>query len=105
VVVGGAALGGGGLLAVATAAVCADVAAVEPFRFEAVTITRKVLPASAVETVFADAVAPLIALQVPPAESQRSHWYANFKDFPCHVPVLAVRVLATTALPLIDGGD
>jgi hypothetical protein len=94
---------GGGELAVATTAVCADVAAVEPFRFEAVTITRMVLPTSAVESVFAEAVAPLLALQLPPAESQRSHWYANFKDFPCHVPVLAFRVVPTTALPLIRG--
>ena len=86
-----------------TAAVCADVAAVEPFRFEAVTITRRVLPTSAVESVFVDVVAPLLALQFAPAESHRSHWYANFKDFPCHVPVLAVRVVATTALPLIEG--
>jgi hypothetical protein len=88
----------------ATAAVCADVAAVEPFRFEAVTITRRVLPTSAVESVFEEPDALLLALQLPPAELHRSHWYANFKDFPCHVPGLAVRVLATIALPLIEGG-
>jgi hypothetical protein len=50
-------LGGGGLAAAETTPVGADVAAVEPFRFEAVTITRSVLPTSALESVSVDAVA------------------------------------------------
>ena len=96
--------GGGGLAGAATTAVCADVAAVEPFRLEAVTITRSVLPPSALESVFVDPVAPLMPLQPAPAESHRSHWYANFNPFPCHVPLLAVSVFGTTALPAIEGG-
>ena len=96
--------GGGGLAAAETTGVCADVAAVDPFRFEAVTITRTVLPTREFERVVVEAVAPVIKLQLAPAESHRSHWKANFKPFPCHVPVLAVMVFGTTALPLIEGG-
>jgi hypothetical protein len=44
-----------------------------------------------------------MALQLAPAESHRSHWYAYFKFFPDQAPVLAVSVFGSTAVPLIDG--
>jgi hypothetical protein len=44
-----------------------------------------------------------MALQLAPAESHRSHWYANFNPFPFHVPVPAVSVFGTTTVPLIEG--
>jgi hypothetical protein len=96
--------GGGAIVADATSGVAADVAAVDPFRFDAVTITRSVCPTSADESVFAEVVAPPIAAQPAPAESHRSHWYAYFRVLPCQVPVLAERMLGTCASPLIDGG-
>jgi hypothetical protein len=65
--------GGGGLAAETTTAVCAEAAAAEPLRFDAVTITRRVLPTSAVESAFVELVAPPIALQPAPVESHRSH--------------------------------
>jgi hypothetical protein len=67
--------GGGGVLkADATIVVAADVAAADPFRFDAVTITRSVRPTSADESVFVEVVAPPIAAQPAPDESHRSHW-------------------------------
>jgi hypothetical protein len=44
-----------------------------------------------------------MALQPAPVEPHRSHWYANFKPFPLHVPVLDVSVFGTTTVPLIEG--
>jgi hypothetical protein len=71
---GGGGGGGGCTLAEATAAVAADVEAAEPFRFVAVTTTRRVALRSADERLAVDEVAPAIALQLAPPESQRSHW-------------------------------
>ena len=45
-----------------------------------------------------------MAPQLAPVESHRNHWYAYLSDFPCHVPVLAVRVSDTCATPLTIGG-
>ena len=68
--------GGGGwtLGAEATIAVGAEVEAAEPFRLVAVTRTRRVALRSADERLAVDEVAPAIALQLAPPESQRSHW-------------------------------
>jgi hypothetical protein len=56
-----------------TTAVAADVAAPDPFLLVAVTITRSVAPASPVERVYVCVRAPVIARQLAPLESQRSH--------------------------------
>jgi len=39
-----------------------------------------------------------------PAASHFCHWYVNTGFDPLHVPVEAVRVAATTGVPLIVGG-
>lgn len=57
-----------------TALVAADDAVVEPFLFEAVTAKRNLKPTSAATGEYVIAVAPLIALQFAPFESQRCHW-------------------------------
>jgi hypothetical protein len=101
---GGGGGGGGGLTAATTTAVCDEVAAAEPLRFVAVTITRSVWLTSAVERTLVVPVAPLIALQLAPAVSQRSHWYAYRRRLPCQVPVVAVSVFGTCAVPLTEGG-
>ena len=56
-----------------TTAVAADVAAADPLRLLAVTRTRAVAPASAVARLYVCARAPVIAWQLAPLESQRSH--------------------------------
>ena len=45
-----------------------------------------------------------IAPQPAPAELQRCHWYSYLVGFSLHVPVLALSVCPTTALPEIVGG-
>ena len=49
-----------------------------------------------------EVVALTIVAQLAPDESHRSHWNAYFEAL-CQVPVFAVRVFGTTALPLIEG--
>src|SRR5262245_17825168 len=66
---------GGGTAAGPTAAVCPDGIAAEPATFDAVTRTRSVEPTSDSTGVYPLDVAPMIRAHVPPAESQRSHWY------------------------------
>jgi hypothetical protein len=56
-----------------TAAVGGEVAAADPLRLLAVTMTRSVAPASAVETLYVCTDAPATARQLAPLESQRSH--------------------------------
>jgi hypothetical protein len=70
----------------------------------AVTITRSVWATSADVSPLVEPVAPLIAAQAAPVESQRSHWYANLRRFPCQVPVLVESVFGTRATPLTEGG-
>jgi predicted NBD/HSP70 family sugar kinase len=65
---------GGGAAGAATTPVAAEVATVEPFLFEATTVTRLVAPTSGEASVSVCAVAPATAWQPPPRESQRSHW-------------------------------
>jgi hypothetical protein len=59
---------------------------------------------SAVESALAEPVAPLMALQLAPVESQRSHWYAYFSDLPDQIPLVVVSVLGTRAMPTTKGG-
>jgi hypothetical protein len=91
-------------VAAATDAVGADDADCDPFAFEAVTTTRRVVPTSAETGAYVQLVAPEIEAQLPPDVLQRCHRYAYLSPVPVQVPVLAVSVLPTTALPLIDGG-
>jgi hypothetical protein len=66
--------GGAGAVVAVTTAVAADVAAADPLRLLAVTMMRSVRPTSADESVNVELVAPAIAPQAAPVESQRSHW-------------------------------
>ena len=74
----------------------ADDAIVEappPGRLElsAVTSTRTVQPTSVLVSLRELAVAPAMALQLPPEPSQRSHWYAIASGVePAHVPAVEV---------------
>jgi hypothetical protein len=70
----------------------------------AVTITRSVWATSADVSPLVEPVAPPIAAQAAPVVSQRSHWYANLRPFPCQVPVLEENVFGTRATPLTEGG-
>src|SRR5581483_2740089 len=60
--------------AAVTTAVGSEVAVASPASFEAVTVTRTVLPTSSERRTYARVVAPAIGAQRP--ASQRSHWYA-----------------------------
>jgi hypothetical protein len=67
----------GGAVAVgdaATAEVGAEAAVLEPFLLAAVTAKRRVDPPSADTGTYVVAVAPPMALQLAPPESQRNHW-------------------------------
>jgi hypothetical protein len=89
--------------AAATRAVWPDTAVAEPPAFVAVTATRSVNPASPLATAYDAAVAPLMAAHDAPELSQRRHWYAYELTPPLQLPVLALSVWPTTALPLIVG--
>ena len=56
-----------------TTALEGEVAAADPLRLLAVTMTRTVAPPSAAETLYVCAEAPVTARQLAPLESQRSH--------------------------------
>src|SRR5665213_1366644 len=70
-----------------TVAVLAEVAAVPPAAFDAVTVARSVCPASAAAGTYLLAVAPAIEEQLAPVASQRSHWRAKEVGEPAHVPL------------------
>src|SRR5438309_1763584 len=57
-----------------TTSVGREVAVPEPSLLVAVTTTRSRFPTSVVWIVYWRLLAPLIGLQPPPCESQRSHW-------------------------------
>jgi hypothetical protein len=86
-----------------TGLVAADLAVVEPAAFVAVTLTRRVEPASALTIWYAEFVAPPIAVQLPPPGPHRSHAYAYDVGDPVHVPTLALRVMPTMGVPEIVG--
>jgi hypothetical protein len=86
----------------ATTDVELEVSAVEPLWFEAVTITRSVLPTSPDESVYEEPPAPVSA-QLPPPESHLSQSNPNFRPGPSQLPVLAESVLPTCVDPPIEG--
>jgi hypothetical protein len=55
--------------------------------------------------VYLPVVAPPIAPQLAPPESQRSHWKEKRVGPFVHEPLLAVRTLPTLALPEMAGAD
>jgi hypothetical protein len=88
-----------------TTGVCAEDAGVPgPAEFDAVTTTRNVNETSAACTTYVEPVAPEIAAQFAPPESQRFHTYAYPVGPFDHDPVLAVNVCPETALPETVGG-
>ncbi len=98
---GGGGGGGGGAV---TTAVGFDVAEAFPAAFVAVTTTFSVLPTSADATTRDEAVAPAMFVQPVPAVVQRRQRKAYvIGAVPLHVPLVAVRVLPTCAVPLIVG--
>jgi hypothetical protein len=94
----------GGAGAVVTTADGADVTAFDPLAFVPVTLTRSVLPASAVTTVYVLWVALAMLTHAPPVASQRDQRYANVMPVPVYVPGFAVSDSPTTAEPEIVGG-
>ena len=74
-----------------------------PLSVRAVTWTRSRKPTSAVRTVYVLLVAPAISLQLVPSASQRCHWKPNDVGLPVQLPVLAVSVCPTRAVPEIVG--
>ena len=60
-----------------TAAVALDVEVLWPALFEPVKLTRRVWDTSAVARRYEEPVAPAMAAQPLPDESQRSHWLVN----------------------------
>jgi len=88
----------------ATTAVAGEATLADPSRFDAVTVTRIVLPTSAVTSVYVAALAPAITAQAPPVASQRcqARPYAS-GPVPLNVPVVDVRIWPARALPVIVG--
>jgi hypothetical protein len=105
-VIAGSAVFAGGVAAGAgaTTEVAFDVAADDPTLFDAVTVTRSLEPTSPATGAYEAFTAPARDEQLLPALSQRSHWYAYELTPPLQLPVLALSVWPTTALPLIVGG-
>src|SRR5438034_11412707 len=75
-----------------------------PAAFDAVTATRSVLPTSASPMAYVAAVAPAIAVQLPPPAPQRFHASAYAVAAPVQLPVLAVSVCPCAAAPVVVGG-
>ena len=96
-------LGGAG--AARTTAVGTVVKPVAPSAFRAVTRTRSVLSTSTFFSTYVFSVAPPMLAQLPPSLSQRRQSYVNEVGVPVHVPLLAVRVWPSSAVPEIVGGD
>lgn len=94
---------GGAAAPLCTTAVCADVAAVDPFLLVATTTTRRVVPASPDAAVYVEAFAPREA-QAPPEASQRCHENEKVGEGPAHAPGLAESWAPTDADPVIAGG-
>lgn len=86
----------------ATTEVELEVAAVEPLWFEAITVTRSVLPTSLDESAYEEPPAP-VSEQFPPPESHLSQSKLNFRPGPAQLPASAERVLPTCVDPPIEG--
>src|SRR5688500_432774 len=95
---------GGGDGFALTTAVGTDVDVFEPSALDARTRTRSVSPTSADVTTRVFPFAPMIAEQLPPFTSQRSHAYVKLVGEPDHVPGSAVKVSPSCAAPEIVGG-
>ncbi len=67
---------GGGVGAALTTPVALLVAETDPPAFDAVTVTRRVLPTAEEPSVFCAPVLPSMETQLAPAVSHRFHWYA-----------------------------
>jgi hypothetical protein len=87
-----------------TTAVCAEVTACGPVASVAVTLTRRVLPASAVTRVYVLCVADVMSVHAAPDASHRDQRYAKVIPLPVHVPGFAVNASPTTVEPEIVGG-
>jgi len=94
---------GAGADAAWTTAVWALVAPAEPTELVAVTTTRSVKFTSDDVSVYDELVAPVIALQLAPAASQRRQAYPYEVGLPDHVPVDAFRTLPAAGVPEIVG--
>ena len=63
-----------------------------------------VVPTSACRTAYWLSFAPVMALQLFPVASHRLHWYENeIGVVPLHVPLVAVSVCPTCAVPVTVG--
>jgi hypothetical protein len=89
-------------LGAVTTPVAAEVACPDPPLFEAVTVTFKERPSSAVVSAYVAPMAPPIGAQVVPW--QRSHWYPYAVGVFVQVPWDEVSVWPTTVEPLMLGG-
>src|SRR2546421_3482644 len=99
--VGGVELAGG---AAATAVVGELLAVAFPAELVPVTWTRTVPATSAEVSAYVEAVAPEMSEQFAPAASQRCHWYVKLIGaLPVQVPLAAVSVCPSWAVPLIVG--
>src|SRR5262249_51916657 len=74
-----------------------------PSALDAVTITRSVWSEAAATGVYVLLCAPVISAQPVPLSLHRCHWYANFVGLLSHVPLSAVSVWPSPALPEIVG--
>jgi hypothetical protein len=82
------------------------VAGVDPPEFAAVTTTRIVDPTSTDASWYVLVVAPVIDVQVAPLASHRRHWYVYVTGaVPVQVPVVAVSVCPSCAVPEIVGNE
>jgi hypothetical protein len=88
----------------AMTAVAGEVELADPSTFVAVTVTRIVVPTSAVTGVYVVALAPAIGTHAAPPESQRcqARPYVSGAE-PAKVPVVEVSVCPARALPVIVG--
>jgi hypothetical protein len=90
----------------ATVPVGSEVSVEEPSLFFAVTRTRIRRPSSADVSLNVLLDAPLIERQFPPPPPQRRHWYSKVMGVdPDQLPVDALSVCPTAAVPEIVGGD
>lgn len=83
--------------------VAADVAVVAPPALRAVTLTRRVRPASAAAVGYVAVAAPGTATQFAPCASHCTQAYVKLVGEPLHVPLVALSVLPTFSVPAIVG--
>src|SRR5712692_8473752 len=79
-----------------------EIAVVDPNLFDAFTRIRSSRPTSDERTPYVVPVAPTMSTQLLPFASQTCHWCVK-ETAPVHVPLLAVSVSPTAAVPEIVG--